>query len=243
LGLRRAKAARRAGGEARMSFSGFGPQALSFFKALSFHQTREWFEDNRATYETQIKAPFGDLIEDLAGAFAKAGVPLKGDRKASLFRLNRDIRFSKDKSPYKSHAGAVLTRGGAKNDKGLFYIHIAPEGCFAAAGFYRPEPADLSRLRRAIVRAPKDYAKAVAALKKADIALSDEDDMKRAPRGFEAVAAPAVAAALLKKSFIGSRPIAEARIATPALVDDLVAFGRQALPLLQWGWGAIVDER
>ena len=226
-----------------MSFKGFGPQALPFFKALAFHQTREWFEENRATYESEVKGPFGDLIEDLAVAFAKARIPLKGDRKASLFRLNRDIRFSKDKSPYKTHAGAVLTRGGAKNDKGLFYIHIAPDECFVATGFYHPEPDDLSALRRAIVRAPKDYEKLLAALKKAKLALSDEDRLKRLPRGFETVAEPKLAAAIMNKSFLCSRPLDPARIASPAVVDDLAAFGKQALPLLQWGWSAIVDER
>jgi uncharacterized protein (TIGR02453 family) len=226
-----------------MSFDGFGPEALPFFKALGFHQSKEWFDENRATYESQIKNPFGDLVEDLAAAFDKAGIPLKGDRKASLFRLNRDTRFSKDKSHYKTHAGAVLTRGGAKNDKGLFYIHVAPDGCFVAAGFYYPEPDDLGRLRRAIVRAPKEYEKALAALKKAKLELSDEDSLTRAPRGFETVAEPKIAAAIRRKSFICSRPIDAARIVSPALVGDLATFGKQALPLLQWGWGAIVDER
>jgi len=226
-----------------MSFKGFGPQALPFFKALGFHQTKEWFEANRATYEGEIKGPFGDLVEDLSAAFAKARVPLKGDRKASLFRLNRDVRFAKDKSPYKTHAGAVLTRGGAKNDKGLFYIHIAPEECFVATGFYHPEPDDLSALRRAIVRAPKDYEKLLSTLKKAKLELSEEDSLKRLPRGFEAVAEPKIAAAIMKKSFLCSRPLDVARLASPALVDDLAAFGKQALPLLQWGWSAIVDER
>jgi uncharacterized protein (TIGR02453 family) len=226
-----------------MSFAGFGPQALPFFKALGFHQAKEWFEENRATYETQIKAPFGDLVEDLSAAFAKAGVPLKGDRKASLFRLNRDIRFSKDKSPYKTHAGAVLTRGGAKNDEGLFYVHIAPDGCFVAAGFYHPDPDGLSRLRRAIVRAPKEYEKILKGLDKAGIGLRDDESLTRLPRGFESVSDPTVAAAVMKKSFIGSRPIDEARLSSPELVGDLVAFGKQALPLLQWGWSAIVDER
>ena len=136
-----------------MAFQGFGPQAQPFFKALGFHQTKEWFEANRAIYEGQIKGPLGDLVEDLASRFAKAGTPLKGDRKASLFRINRDVRFAKDKSPYKTNAGAVLTRTGAKNDPGLFYIHIAADGCFCAAGFYQPEPEELARLRGAIARA------------------------------------------------------------------------------------------
>ena len=226
-----------------MSFKGFGPDALPFFKALAFHQTREWFEENRATYETQIKAPFGDLVEDLAAAFARAGVPLKGDRKASLFRLNRDIRFSKDKSPYKTHAGAVLTRGGAKDDAGLFYIHVAPDECFAAAGFYHPKPEELSAMRRAIVRAPKAYEKVAKGLDKAKVRFREEESLKRLPRGFETIAEPAIAAAVMRKSHVGSKPIDPTRLASPNLVDDLVAFARQALPLLQWGWAAIADER
>ena len=190
-----------------------------------------------------MKAPFGDLIEDLSQAFAKAGIPLKGDRKASLFRLNRDIRFSKDKSPYKTHAGAVMTRGGAKNDQGLFYIHIAPDGCFVAAGFYQPEPADLAAIRRAIVRAPKDYVKIAKGLEKAKIGFREGESLKRLPRGFETIADSAIAAAVLRKSHVGSKPIDNAKLGSPALVDDLAAFGKQALPLLQWGWSAIVDER
>ena len=74
-----------------MSFEGFGPQALPFFKALAFHQTREWFEENRATYETAVKAPLGDLVEETAARLAKAKIPLKGDRKSSLFRIHRDV--------------------------------------------------------------------------------------------------------------------------------------------------------
>ena len=123
-----------------MAFSGFGPQAVPFFKALAFHQTKDWFEFNRAIYEGEIKGPLGDLVEELTARFAKAKTSLKGDRKASLFRINRDVRFAKDKSPYKTNAGAVLSRTGAKNDPGMLYVHVSAEGCFAAAGFWQPEP-------------------------------------------------------------------------------------------------------
>ncbi len=226
-----------------MSFQGFGPQALPFLKALGFHQTKQWFEENRATYESQLKDPLGNLVEELSSRFAKAGTPLKGDRKASLFRINRDVRFAKDKSPYKTNAGAVLTRGGAKNDIGLFYIHIAADGCFAVAGFYQPEPDALARLRGAIARAPKAWTKATARLAAAGLALSQEYAMKRAPRGFEDVADPLVAAALRNKSFICSRPIADSRLSAPGLVGDLQAFAGDAMPLLEWGWSAVVDAR
>jgi uncharacterized protein (TIGR02453 family) len=226
-----------------MSFTGFGPQALPFFKALGFHQTKEWFEANRAIYEGEIKAPLGDLVEDLAAAFAKARAPLKGDRKSSLFRIHRDVRFAKDKNPYKTNAGAVMTRSGAKNDPGLLYFHLAADGCFAAAGFYHPEPDELARLRAAIVRAPAAWSKMTAKLAKAGLTLSDRYAMKRAPRGFEDVADPAIAAALRHKSFICLRPIPDDSLAAPTLVDDLEAFARDAAPLLEWGWSAVVDAR
>src|SRR5277367_2937930 len=164
-----------------MTFQGFGPKALPFLKALGFHQTKEWFEANRATYESDLKTPMGDLVEDLSAAFAKAKVPLKGDRKASVFRIHRDVRFAKDKSPYKTNVGAVMTRGGAKNDAGLFYFHVAIDGCFAAAGFYDPEPDQLARIRAAIVRTPKAWKTMLARLAARDLKPSDEFAMKRAP--------------------------------------------------------------
>ena len=118
-----------------MTFQGFGPEALPFFKALAFHQTKEWFEDNRATYESAIRGPMGDLVEAAAARLAKARIPIKGDRKSSLFRLHRDVRFSNNKDPYKTNAGLVMTRSGSKKDPGLVYFHLSPEGCFFAAGF------------------------------------------------------------------------------------------------------------
>jgi uncharacterized protein (TIGR02453 family) len=89
-----------------MSFQGFGPKALPFFKALKFHQSREWFDGNRETYESAVKGPMGDLVEDVAERLRKAKIPIKGDRKSSSFRIHRDVRFSANKDPYKTHAGS-----------------------------------------------------------------------------------------------------------------------------------------
>ena len=226
-----------------MSFHGFGPQALPFLKALAFHQTKEWFEANRATFETELKAPLGDLVEDLTLAFAKAKIPLKGDRKTSLFRIHRDVRFSKDKSPYKTNSGAAMTRGAGKNDPGVFYIHVAPEGCFTAAGFYGLEPEPLANVRAAMARDPKAWKRVVAKLDKAGLKLDEEFAMKRAPKGFEAIEDAELLAGLKLKSIICRRPIPAARLAKPELVGELVAFAKEAMPLLEWGWSAVVDKR
>src|SRR5271163_1081593 len=142
-----------AGEKHAMSFQGFGLEALPFFKALAFHQSREWFEANRATYESAVKGPMGDLVEDVAERLGKARVPIKGDRKSSVFRIHRDVRFSSNKDPYKTNAGVALTRSGAKSDPGVLYFHLSPEECFFAAGFYLPEPDQLGRLRSAAASA------------------------------------------------------------------------------------------
>ena len=86
-----------------MTFAGFGPKALPFFKALKFHQSREWFEANRETYESAVKGPMSDLVEDVSERLWRAKIPIKGERKSSLFRIHRDVRFSANKDPYKTH--------------------------------------------------------------------------------------------------------------------------------------------
>jgi uncharacterized protein (TIGR02453 family) len=226
-----------------MTFTGFGPKALPFFKALKFHQSREWFEANRETYESAVKGPMGDLVEEVAERLRKAKVPIQGNRKSSLFRIHRDVRFSANKDPYKTNSGAVLSRSGNKNDPGLLYFHLSPEECFFAAGFYLPDPDRLARLRAGAARAPKAFKAMTAKLKKAGLALSADDSLKRAPRGFEAIDDPEIAAATRLKSMICLRPVGEAAIALPALADDFCAFAADALPLLKWGWDALADAR
>jgi uncharacterized protein (TIGR02453 family) len=226
-----------------MSFQGFDRDALPFFKALAFHQSKDWFEANRAMYERCVKGPMGDLVEETAARLAEAGVPLKGDRRSSLFRIHRDARFSRDKAPYKTNAGLVMTRSGSKGDPGLLYFHLAPDGCFFAAGFYRPEPEALAKLRGAAARAPAAYKRMLDRIAEAGLALSERDALKRAPRGFEAVEDPAILVAVRRRHFICDRPATEAQIGEPALVEAFSAFAKDALPLLEWGWDALSDSR
>ncbi len=226
-----------------MPFEGFGPQALPFFKALAFHQTKEWFEANRATYESCVKGPMGDLVEDTAARLAKAKIPIKGDRKTSLFRIHRDVRFAKNKDPYETNAGVAMTRSGSKNDPGVLYFHLSPEECFFAAGFYQPEPPALSRLRDAAARAPQAFKQMIAKLRKAGLKLSEEDALKRATRGFEAVTDPVILVAARQRHFICLRSVSEKEIREPALIDAFCAFAKDSLPLLEWGWDALTDSR
>jgi uncharacterized protein (TIGR02453 family) len=226
-----------------MAFQGFGPQALPFFKALAFHQTKDWFEENRGNYESAVRGPMGDLVDEMASRLAKAKIPIKGDRKSSLFRIHRDVRFSKNKDPYKTNAGVALTRTGAKNEPGALYFHLSPEECFFAAGFHMPDPQQLARLRASAARAPKPFKQMTAKLARAGLKLSDEDALKRAPRGFASEDDPEIAAAVRSKNFICLRAVSAAQIRKAALVDDFCAFASDSLPLLKWGWDALTDSR
>ena len=82
----------------------FTKRALSFFRGLARHNEKPWFEAHRDEYETEVRGPMRDLIEDLDARFGEFAPEIGGDPKRSMFRINRDIRFSKDKSPYKTHA-------------------------------------------------------------------------------------------------------------------------------------------
>ena len=220
-------------------FKGFGPKALAFFKALKFHQTKAWFDENRALYESDVVEPMVALLEDLSAEFARKKIPLKAEGKRSIFRIHRDVRFARDKSPYKTHCGAVMTRSGDKMDNGLLYLHIDPEGCFAAAGFHMPEAAALAKIRKAIAANGKRYAALTAALKKGDLELGTENQLSRVPRGFEALKGGPLDGAIRLKSFIVEEPLPAKLVTSPKLADALVEFTVRTEPLLKFGWTAL----
>lgn len=220
-------------------FRGFGPKALPFFKALKFHQSKAWFDENRALYEADVVEPMTALLDDLTQAFARKKIPLRANGKRSIFRIHRDVRFARDKSPYKTHCGAVLTRSGAKDDPGLLYVHIDPDGCFVAAGFHIPEPPMLARLRKAIAGEPKAFAAMESALKKGGLALETDSQLSRVPRGFEALKGGPLDGAVRLKSFIVEEPLPAKLITTTALTDAIVDFTKRGRPLLTFGWKAL----
>lgn len=217
------------------AFKGFGPKALPFLKALDFHQSREWFLENRDLFEQELRDPMGDLVETLTERFSAAGLGLRGDRKKSLFRINRDVRFAKDKRPYNRHMSAILSPDGSKAVHGVFYVHIGLEGCFAGVAWWQPEAALLLAIRRSIAAQPDRFRTMVAALKKKGLELDTEGCMKRTPRGFEHVEDTDLVAAIRNRHFVVRHVIDPEGIHGPELVDELVDFTLRAKPLLDWG--------
>ena len=156
-------------------FKGFGAQALPFLKALGFHQNKEWFAANKPLYERQIRSPMGDLIEDITARLEKLGVPLKGTRAASMFRVNKDVRFSKDKAPYNTHASAVLTRSGGKKDQGGAYIHIKPGECYIGAGIWYAEAEEFRAFRDTIIARTDEFRGLEAAINAKGLVFASDD--------------------------------------------------------------------
>jgi len=227
--------------QAKSAFNGFGDKALAFFRALDFHQNREWFQENRALYESDVLGPLGAFIAELNDACVAQGLPMRGTPKGSIFRIHRDIRFSKDKRPFKTHAGAVMTRSGTKSDPGLFYVHIAPEGCFAAVGFYDLEPRQLAAFRQAIVTAPERFRAMRAKLAAEGLTFDPQWSLKRPPREAAGIEDADLVAALKLKSIVVKRVLSESAIHAPTLVADCARFIEAALPLLDFGWSALAE--
>jgi uncharacterized protein (TIGR02453 family) len=222
-----------------MGFTGFTPAATKFFSELAANQERTWFNDHKEVYEREVKAPMAALIDDLAAELARRAIPITGDAKRGLFRIHRDVRFSKDKAPYKTHAGAVLTRDGRKGTPGLLYIHLDPTGSFMAAGFYHADPSELTRLRDGIAYGAKEFLALEAHLKANGLEFSREESLARLPRGYDAFADSPVAWALKLRNFVVHRPIKPAALRKPALVGDIADFAATTLPLLEFGWDAL----
>jgi len=110
------------------TFSGFSSHDLDFLTGLAANNDRAWFSAHRAAYDERLRPTMGELISRLNAEFASRDLPFVGDADKSIFRINRDVRFAKDKRPYKTHVAASLTRDGDKMAPGAVYVHIEPEG-------------------------------------------------------------------------------------------------------------------
>jgi uncharacterized protein (TIGR02453 family) len=220
-------------------FKGFGDKALPFLKALDFHQNREWFLENKDIFETHLYEPLGDLVEDLISRFDKAGLPFRGDRRKSQFRIKRDTRFAKDKSPYNRHLSALLSPDGSKwSESGCFYVCVGLEeyrGCYAAVAFWQGKPELLLAMRKAIAAKPEKYRAMVKALMANGLELRDIERLKRTPRGFEDVTDTDLIEALRNRHFMVRYAIDPDRLTSPQLADDLFDFALRAKPLIDWG--------
>ena len=218
------------------------PASFAFLRGLAANNEKPWFEAHRADYERHVKLPMAALVPGVSAALAKAGLPLEGEAKRSTFRIHRDVRFSNDKSPYKSSVGAVWYRqGSGKDGAGVLYFHLGARGCFVAAAFYTPASEILDAIRERIRVHPDRWLAMVDTLRAGGGTLETGDSLTRMPKGFEDLKGSPVADGLRLKSFIVRHGLDDAVVAGPGLVPAIIQVARLALPLLEFGWAA-VDE-
>jgi len=220
-------------------FNGFGKDAMPFLKALGFHQSRDWFKENRSLYESQLFLPFVALLETSSQRLAKAGIPLRGERKTSLFRINRDIRFSKEKHPYNTRVSGVLTRTGTKKDIGGVYMHFEPGNCFLASGLWYPPAPLLKAMREQIVARSDEFKALVDDLAKHDLSIGHDDMVVRTPNSFKDVTDEDLLFWIKHKGYIVQKKIPEKLIHSTKLVDEIEAFANQVMPLMNFVWRAV----
>jgi uncharacterized protein (TIGR02453 family) len=217
-------------------FRGFGSQALPFLRALQENNERDWFHENKATFLEECDAPLRELVAEVAGRLASKGIDLAPSPRNPVFRIYRDVRFSKDKSPYKTNVGAALYREGDKTRPGLLYIHVQPGESFVASGIYQPDADQLKLIRLAIVEDPKAFGEVIRKLENAGLALGSGDPLARMPKGFEDHAESPFAEVIRYRSFVVSRPMLDEDLERRDLPEFITRFAAEALPLLEFFW-------
>ncbi|MNL26795.1 hypothetical protein D3C87_1483470 [compost metagenome] len=161
-------------------------KSLDFLKALGEHNDKSWMDENRKWYETEKKT-FEAFVSGLIGEISVFD-PAIGDLapKDCIFRLNRDIRFSKDKSPYKTNFGAAMAIGGKKSNKAAYYIHIQPGHSFLGGGMWMPEAPVLKSIRQEIDYGFEDFQKLIQAPAfTKHFKQIDGETLSRPPKGYE----------------------------------------------------------
>jgi uncharacterized protein (TIGR02453 family) len=211
-------------------FAGFSRDAIQFLADLAVHNERTWFQPRKGDYERLLKDPLEALCAVLAERFEAAGLPVRADPARSPFRIYRDVRFSADKSPYKTHVSASFPWAGEGGGVGA-YFHFQPGEMFAGGGMWHPEPAQLAAWRQAV---GGDLDTVKAALESPDFASTfgrvSGDSLKRVPTGF---AADHPGAELLKlKDVTFGRPLSDADVLSPGLPDVLCSTFAAAVPVL-----------
>lgn len=167
----------------------FSPEFFDFLAELKENNTREWFQNNKERFVAEVQAPMLRFIADFAAPLKAISPHFVADPRpsgGSMFRIYRDVRFSKDKKPYKTHAAAQFRhRAGRDAHAPGFYLHLEPGNVFVGAGSWHPAPDALSDIRGAIVEQPSRWRSAISDPGFRKHHRLGGESLQRAPRGFD----------------------------------------------------------
>jgi uncharacterized protein (TIGR02453 family) len=215
-------------------FKGFPAEGVAFMRALKKNNNREWFQPRLETYKEKVRAPMLDLVSALHAAMLQFAPSYVGEPAKCLYRVYRDVRFSKDKTPYKTRADALFWRNSLGKDTGAaFYIAISPEEVTVCGGLYMATPAALLAVRQHIAANPAQFRSTFES--KTVRRLMGEltgEPMKRVPKGF---CAEDPAAELLKhKRYVLCSTLSPDIITGPRLFREIAARLEAMTPFIEF---------
>ncbi len=204
---------------------------IPFLKKLKTNNNKDWFDKNRSDYDA-AREELIELVADVIKKLSKTDPAIEStDARKTLFRINRDIRFSKDKVPYKTNMGASISDGGKKSPKAGYYLHLEPGNCFLAGGIWMPEPENLKKIRQEIDYNGKELEKIIKSKEFKTLFgdLSEEDKLTRVPKDFDPE--HPLAEYLKLKSFIVVHEFDDKLVSDPKLADYCVKVFKGIYPL------------
>ena len=211
------------------------PGTIKFLKDLNRNNNKPWFEEHRKQYET-ARADFLALVQKLIDGIAVWDKSIGNiEAKSCLFRINRDVRFSKNKSPYKSNMAAYFNKDGKKGIGAGYYLHIEPGKSFVAGGIWMPETPVLAGIRQEIDYNFADWKKMIDNKNFRKVfpqAVTSEEMLVRPPKGYEENN-PAIAF-LKMKSFIVARSFSDAELTNKNLVKDVIHACKAMKPFIDF---------
>lgn len=215
----------------------FSPALFKFLKELKSHNNREWFQDNKQRFEDDVKGPMLCFIKDFAVRLRKISPHFIADARpvgGSLFRIYRDVRFAKDKSPYKTHLGAHFPQVECGKDASApgFYLHLEPGNSMGGGGIWHPESESLKKIRDEIVGKTKEWKK----IRDQKLEIHGET-LQRPPRGYDAN--HAFVDDLKRKDFFAVDNYTDKQVCAPDFMDRFVDSCKKTAPMVKFMTGAL----
>lgn len=217
-----------------MSSPRFTSESLRFLRALKRNNRREWFNAHRDDYEAHVRQPMIGIITRLADDFREFGPELVANPKTSMYRVYRDIRFSENKAPYKTHVAANFpTRGLPKHEGAGLYFHVSPDEVWIGGGMYAPQPPQLHAVREHIAANARRLRTLVESPAfRRDVGTLEGERLQRVPRGFSK---DHEAAAYLKfRQFLAGREFEPALAASPKFYSSLLTVFKRVAPVARF---------
>ena len=221
----------------------FTPKLFAFIRDLKENNDRDWFKAHQDLFEEHVREPALRFIEDFSDPLLKVSEHFTADARkvgGSLFRIQRDTRFSKDKTPYKTHVGIHFRHVATRNDVHApgFYLHLEPAASFVALGLWHPSTEHAYAIREQIAEDPGGWKRAAHGKRFRDVyGKLEGESLKRPPRGFDPD--HPLMEDLKRKDFIASSRLKQSDITSDGFMDIYLATVKTGAPFMKYLCGAI----